>query len=197
MFVSLGLGCAAGSEGGREFVDQLSPAERKVLGIETMTGEQIAALEAAGQRFAASRSEAAKLAAAHEVRGAMAEELTRRDAVITQTRQELAETKSALQEKDTAAKESLLERFKVMLLPGTKVEYTKLESRLAEPFKGWTKGTQFRLENGQTWEVVEGEYWAKTQPAGKLATVVPGVLGSFFLEIEGVNQRPRVRIVSN
>jgi hypothetical protein len=81
-------------------------------------------------------------------------------------------------------------------MPGTKVEYTNLESRLSSPFKGWRKGTIFQLENGQAWQVEEGEYVTPAEPAGKSVTIVPGMLGSFFISIEGVRQRAKVSLVS-
>jgi hypothetical protein len=176
----------------RQFVDQLSDGDRSVLGIDEMTAEQVAVLEAAVQRYVVSRSEKAT----EDVRDAMAEEISRRDALLSQTKQQLEETKTALNEMGSDAKESFLDRAKVFLRPGTQVEYTKLESSLEKPFSGWRTGMIFQLQNGQMWQVVEGEYWVPTQPAGKKVTVVPGMFGSFFLEIEGVRQRVKVKIVS-
>ena len=71
-----------------------------------------------------------------------------------------------------------------------------LDTQLVEPFNGWKKGTRFLLANGQTWQALEGEYWSPLKPAGIKASIVPGVLGSFFLEIEGVGPRIRVSLVS-
>jgi hypothetical protein len=71
----------------------------------------------------------------------------------------------------------------------------RLESRLAGAFEGWEPGTRFTLENGQVWQIVDGSrayYGRQAQPR---VVVSRGLLGSFYLQIEGVNQSPRVRRV--
>lgn len=180
------------AESGPRFVDQLTAAEKAEIGVAAMTPAQVAALEAAFKRIVTGQSEAAT----ERVRDELKQEVAKRDAVIAETRQELEQTKGALKEKESAPKESFFQRAKVLLTPGTEVEYTKLESRLATPFKGWRRGTIFQLENGQAWQVEEGEYITPTEPAGKAVTIVPGMLGSFFIHIEGVRQRPKVRLAS-
>lgn len=194
LLIGLGPECAAQEQ---RFVETLTPEEWAEIGLKALTPEQIAALEAAVQRFAAGRSQEAVSSATEEVRSTMTEELTMREAMLTQTRKELEDTKSALQEKETEEKGSFLDRARVILRPGTRVEYSRLESRLADPFKGWQKGTLLHLENGQIWQVTEGTYRDKVYPPGLAVTVVPGVLGSFFIEVEGVAQRARVKLVSN
>lgn len=190
------VGGAVGLEAGQKFIDRLAESERAAIGLDAMTPEQRAALEAAVQRFAADLKHETASSARQEARLALTEEMDRRDELLTQTRQELEETKSTLKERDSAIKASLLNRAKVFLRPGTEVEYTKLESRLVKPFNGWRTGTLFQLESGQVWQVVEGEYWVPAQPAGKKVAVVPGRFGSFFLEIEGVRQRAKIRLLS-
>lgn len=192
----LGVGLAA-EPMRQEFVEQLTQSERMGIGVDSMSAEQVALLEAAVQRFAAERSEAAAVKARNTVSDAMAEEVSRRDTLLTDVRQELEKTKGALRASDSVGKESLLDRAKVLLRPGTKVEYAEIQSRLTEPFRGWRKGMLFRLENGQIWQVTEGTYVDRAQPAGKSVTVVPGVLGSFFLEFEDVRPRAKVTLVSH
>lgn len=68
-----------------------------------------------------------------------------------------------------------------------------LESRLAGDFKGWNGRTLFHLENGQVWQqVAGGEFFDKTlrQP---VVRIYPAAMGAYWLEIEGVKQRVRVR----
>ena len=71
----------------------------------------------------------------------------------------------------------------------------RLESRLAETIEGWEPDTRFRFENGQVWQVVDGSraYYGKLERPR--VAVSRGMLGSFYLQIEGVNQAPRVRRV--
>jgi hypothetical protein len=81
---------------------------------------------------------------------------------------------------------------KVTLKPGTAVEYETVETALVGDFSGWSVGTLFTLSNGQRWRVVNGSYVAPKDSTPRKVRIVPGVLGSFFLEIEGIRSRPKV-----
>ncbi len=71
-----------------------------------------------------------------------------------------------------------------------------MESRLAGDFKGWSGRTTFRLENGQIWGQANSDQYSYT-PALKSPKVKlsPAAMGTFWLNIEGVNQRCRVKPV--
>jgi hypothetical protein len=61
-------------------------------------------------------------------------------------------------------------------------------------FEGWERNTRFTLANGQVWQVSDGtsaSYYLRNPKV----TVRRAALGSFRLEIEGVNQAPRVQRV--
>ncbi len=179
ILVGLGLGQLAAAD--TPFLSGLSESERAQAGLDQLSAAQLAALEAAVQRYAAGRDEHVAATATAEVRT------------------ELAATREALEqerERSNVESTSLLDRARVMLTPGTKVEFSELSSTLTEPFQGWKTGTLFRLANGQTWRVVEGKYWSPREAAGKAIIIKPGMLGSFFIEIEGVRQTPRVELVS-
>ena len=47
--------------------------------------------------------------------------------------------------------------MKVVLKPGTEIEYTTLDAVLARPFDGWQNGTVFTLTNGQRWVVTDDD----------------------------------------
>lgn len=163
------------------FLTGLTEAERSAAGLAQLNAEQLAALEAAVQRYAEGRDEVVVAKATAEVRT------------------ELAATREALDQERAKAEEdssSLLDRARVLLTPGTKIEFAEVNSTLTEPFQGWKPGTLFRLANGQTWRVVESKYWSPREEAGKAVTIKPGVLGSFFIELEGVRQTPRVELIS-
>ena len=53
----------------------------------------------------------------------------------------------------------------------------------------------FELENGQRWRVVDGEYYTSTRLANPKVTVKPGLLGSWYIRIEGVSIGAKVRRV--
>ena len=180
------------------FVDALGANERAAIGIDSMTPAQIAALEAAVQRYSSGRKEEAVAAAKESVRIEMSDAIDAKEKELASAKMQLAETEKRLQANETdeaKPKRSLLDRAAVLLRPGTRIEYTKLESHLAKPFRGWSPGTVFELENGQAWSVVEGTYWSPLEPAGKAVTIEPGSFGSFFIRIEGVKPTPRVVLV--
>ena len=81
-------------------------------------------------------------------------------------------------------------------LPATRqpAPIESIESRVDGHFAGWYPGTRIRLENGQVWQVTDGTSRFADVDRPKV-TVKRGALGSFFLDIEGVNPAPRVRRV--
>jgi hypothetical protein len=100
---------------------------------------------------------------------------------------------------ETEAKKSetsLLTRAKVLLTPGTQIEYTTVESRLAGDFDGWTARTVFTLENGQRWKVEGNSSYVSPGIPKPAVKITPGALGSFWMTIEGVKTRAKVSLVS-
>ena len=128
-----------------------------------------------------------------------ADELARLNALIEAQRSSSAD-KAGHEAKDqqpVAVKEGgLLDRLRVVLAPGTAIEYATVETQLTGSFRGYEPGTVLTLANGQRWRVVEGSYWASAKDANKVRKVeiVPGVLGSFFLRIDD-GGRPKVTFV--
>ena len=77
----------------------------------------------------------------------------------------------------------------------TKVKAEALESRIAGDFDGWTGRSNFKLENGQVWTQVnkdESYVWVPAIKSPKVK-IFPASFGTFWLEIEGVTQRCRIR----
>lgn len=69
-----------------------------------------------------------------------------------------------------------------------------LESSIPGQFEGWQPQSRIRLANGQVWQVTDGSEGVYTRREPKVR-VVRGTLGSFFMQIEGIAQTPRVRRV--
>ncbi len=69
-----------------------------------------------------------------------------------------------------------------------------IESTIAGRFDGWGPNDRFRLANGQVWQVADGSSGAHWIENPKVR-VRRGMLGAFFLEIEGSNRSPRVQRV--
>ena len=67
-----------------------------------------------------------------------------------------------------------------------------LESSISGLFEGWQAQSRIRLANGQIWQVTDGSegVYARRDPKVRISR---GTLGSFFMQIEGISQTPRVR----
>ena len=196
-----------------EFSKTISPEEFAAAGLSKLTPEELARLDALvqGQRSTAVarvEAETTKKVEA-ETTKRVEEETTRKVEAETTKRVEAETTKKVKAEiaalppppvpantAPAAQSGSLLNRLRVVLTPGTDIEYEKVETELVGPFRGYDPGTVFTLSNGQRWRVIQGTYWSSAKNADKVRKVViePGVLGSFYLRIEN-GGRPKVTFV--
>lgn len=195
---------------GADFTRSLKPEEFAAAGLDKLTPTELARLDALVEARLQGKVDKVQQEAAQQV----ATEIDRRVATEVDKRVETEVNKRMQAEvdrrveaevgkrvKEEVAKkdksESLLHRVKVVLTPGTEIAYATVESTLVGPFLGYNPGTVFTLANGQKWRVVEGRYWSPKKEANVVRKVVikPGVLGSFFMKIEGAG-RPKVEIIS-
>jgi hypothetical protein len=70
-----------------------------------------------------------------------------------------------------------------------------IDSALQGPFDGWAPRTRVQLANGQVWEIADGSTGVYSPAHSPKVRISRGMLGSFFMAIEGVPQTPRVRRV--
>lgn len=68
-----------------------------------------------------------------------------------------------------------------------------VESTLVGTFSGWSPTTTFRLANGQTWRVADDSSASLYSREAPRVAIKRNFFGTYFLEVEGVNQAPRVR----
>ena len=71
-------------------------------------------------------------------------------------------------------------------------ELPTVETHIPGRFEGWGPKSAIALANGQVWQVIDDSARTAYKDNPKV-TVRRGSLGSFFLDIEGVNPSPRVR----
>lgn len=61
-------------------------------------------------------------------------------------------------------------------------------------FRGWDgKGSRIKLDNGQVWEVTDSTSKLKVKLDNPTVFIEPGVLGAWYLRIDGYNTRARVK----
>jgi hypothetical protein len=182
--VAWGVMAVASLPAAEESFSKAIPAgDFSAAGLAKLSAEELARLDALVRDFKSGALETAR-------REAVAAEAARAHA---ESRARKAEAQIRVAETDAKkAEPGLLARAKVLLTPGTEIEYTTVESRIAGDFRGWEGRTVFVLENGQQWRADGSSTYVSplmTRPAVK---IVPGVLGSFWMIIEGV--RPRVKV---
>lgn len=181
--------CAAGVGRAEEFSRTLTPEEFAAAGLDKLTPEELARLDA----LVTARREGVVAQVREETAAKVREETTVkvREETTAKVRAEVAAEKPA-------SEGGLLKRMRVMLTPGTQIDYETVETALKGPFRGYEKGTRLHLANGQIWQVTEGSFWSskKDQDKPRKVVIEPGALGSFFLSIQD-GGRPRVKFVGN
>lgn len=68
-----------------------------------------------------------------------------------------------------------------------------IESAIAGEFKGFNKSGTYTLQNGQVWEQTDTASLAGVRKTDPNVTIKPGMLGVWFMKIEGYNTQARVR----
>jgi hypothetical protein len=69
-----------------------------------------------------------------------------------------------------------------------------IRSRVTGPFEGWSGHTEFRLDNGQVWRQVEHGVFSVSL-TNPVVVIEKGVLGAFYLHVEGYGSRVKVKRV--
>lgn len=87
------------------------------------------------------------------------------------------------------------DRFGLESRPQLRQELPELESAIQGHFDGWIGRARFRLANGQVWEITDGTQASYEQRSNPKVKITRGLSGTFFMEIDGVSQTPRVRRV--
>jgi hypothetical protein len=163
------------------FTKGLSPADFAAAGLGKLTPEELSTLDA--------------LVHAREAGAvAVAKDETTKQVTQVVRQQVKAEDQQAAAKQASAG---FMDRMKVLLKPGTEIEYSTLDSAIVPPFDGYDPGSVLTLVNGQRWKVVDdsSDYRRKVLTPVPVK-IVPGSLGSFFMQITG-SGRPKVKYVGS
>jgi hypothetical protein len=78
------------------------------------------------------------------------------------------------------------------------VKARRIESVLVGRFIGWTGASIFTLENGQRWMQIDGtEYSASPQRDRPAVFLLPASMDTYFLKVDGVGMRCRVKLLDD
>jgi hypothetical protein len=199
----LAFAVAAGARADDSFTKALSPDDFKAAGLDKLTPEELAKLDALirGEKTVAvaKATEETTQVVTAKVTEQVTAQVTAQVAqqVAAQVTEKVRKEVQAEDKKKEASEGFLAKVKKVVISPGTEIQYTDLDAELVPGFHGWHKDTVLTLTNGQQWVVTDGDsYWADRRNTPVKVRIVPGILGSFFMEIDH-GGRPRVRFLSN
>ncbi len=68
-----------------------------------------------------------------------------------------------------------------------------IQARLEGEFRGFGKGRQYTLDNGQVWEQTDDASVAGVRRQAPVVRITPGLLNVWYMQIEGLNTRAKVR----
>lgn len=68
-----------------------------------------------------------------------------------------------------------------------------ISSVLQGEFRGFGKGRIYVLDNGQQWEQTDATSVSGVRKQSPKVSISPGVMGVWYLKVEGVNTQPKVR----
>jgi hypothetical protein len=183
------------------FLQTLTPEERAATGLQKLSPEELARLAAVVERYKTGevavvqqRVEEVRQAAEQKVASVQQEAETKiaaAEAKVKQAATKAAEVPAApvATDKKPGWLKALITLDKVAKQPDSN---DAIETRFAGDFKGWRRGTVFNLANGQRWQADSSEDYVTPPSKTPKVRIYPGMLGTFWMEIEGV--RPRVRV---
>lgn len=184
------LACVTGLPSARaaekKFSEAVRPGEFAAAGLGKLSAAELARLDVLVGDFKSGALETARREVT-DARKARAEAESRATKAEAETR-----ARAAADSYPKKSEPGLLAKAKVMLTPGTEVEYSTVESRIAGEFRGWEGPTVFTLENGQRWQATGTSSYVTPPIASPVVKIVPGMLGAFWMTIEGV--KPRVKV---
>lgn len=68
-----------------------------------------------------------------------------------------------------------------------------IESSVQGEFRGFSQGRHYTLANGQEWEQVDATHYAGPRKLDPKVSMRPGVMGVWYMKVDGVNVQPKVR----
>ncbi|MGH6628781.1 MAG: hypothetical protein ACREB3_03515, partial [Burkholderiales bacterium] len=160
-----------------DFTKSLTPDELAATGLAKLSTDELARLKAVVERYKS--GEIAVVQQQAEVKVAAAEAKVR----------EAATAPSADKRKPSWLM-ALITLKKVEDKPDKAEAF---DTRIEGDFKGWTGHTTFKLDNGQVWQQNgDDSYYGDLMHSPK-ARIYPGALGSYWMDIEGIRQRVKVK----
>lgn len=177
--------CARAAED--DFTRSISPADFAAAGLDRLTPAQREHLDALIAAFKKGLVTAAQQAT-EEAR------VAKQKAAEALAAQHAAEAETAVSKRD---QKGFFAKAKVMLVPGTKIEYAEIKSTVLGSFEGWSGRTVFHLANGQQWQVTNSNEDYFTPPKKDVAVEIrQAALGGFWMFFPSLDKQVRVKLLT-
>jgi hypothetical protein len=199
------------------FAQSITPEEAKAAGLDKLTPAEISRLDELVKAYRngavdtarrkAEEALVAQQAAEAQVRAAEEKARAAEDKIrAADEKSRAAEEKSKAAEVETkAAKAEVVElkksdfgffsRAKILIMPGTKVEYAEIRTTIAGSFEGWDNRTIFHLANGQAWQVANGGQYYMRPTENMEVVITQSALGGFWMRFPSIDEQVRVRLL--
>lgn len=183
-----------------DFTKTLAPDELAATGLNKLTAEELARLKAVVERYKSGEVAVVQQQAEQKVAAT--------EAKVKEAEQKVAAAEAKTKEAESKAAEPAADKKKPgwlkALVSRSSAESAEkqdhdqaIESRIAGEFSGWHYGTVFALENGQRWSsILQGDSYNGDTVQSPKVRIYPGPLGGYWMDIEGVRQRVKVKLVS-
>ncbi|HET7537148.1 MAG TPA: hypothetical protein VFJ90_11870 [Candidatus Didemnitutus sp.] len=197
LVVLMALMVAVGLRADGDFTKTMTPDELTTTGLAKLTPEELAALKVVIERYRSGEVAVVEKEAEPQVAAAKPEKADTKVAdADARAKERSAATKTetppavAEQKKQPSWMSALITLKRTEDKPDKTEAY---ETRIAGEFTGWRSHTTFRLENGQVWQQVDGDPYVGVHFDSPKVTIKPGAFGTFWMKIEGVNPKVKVK----
>lgn len=181
-----------------KFSQTISPAEFEAAGLKHLTPEERAKLDRLVQVFADAQVKGVQKSAAAAVEAKRIAE-AEAEAARQEARVAKDEAKAAkVQARESKANDrGFFAKAKVLVVPGTKIEYAEVRSTIEGAFEGWMGKTIFQLANGQRWQVSNSDERYFVPPRENVEVQIrPAALGGFWMFFPSLDKQVRVKLLS-
>lgn len=178
---------ASGLYAQEKFSEAVRAEDFSAAGLAKLSPEERTRLDALVEAY-----KSGALATARREAEAAASARIAAEARATQAERAVEQAKAEAKQSNKA-EAGFLAKAKVMLTPGTEVEYLAVESRIRGKFTGWEGRQIFTLENGQRWQLANPESYYTPEMEGPKVLITPAALGGFWMSLPELRKKLRVK----
>jgi hypothetical protein len=201
----LGVCLLAGIAHAEDFTAIMTAEDRAASGIDRLTPAELARLKAVVERYksgevAVIRQEAEQQVATvkqeAEQKVATVKQEAEQKIAVAEAKVQQAETARPAAEKPADKKPSWFGALVTLQKAGDKADNNDiLEGRLAGKLKSFSGTRSFTLQDGQVWKMIEGGSYHGPELDSPVVRIMPGFMGTFWLQIREAPLRVKVQPV--